>query len=280
MAQTHLSGNTVLHTIFSVLRTPQNFILSLQTVPLGKSGRWVIKIVWVIVLGFGLLKLYKRKAFSILNKDLFNTTLVIISFSLALYLIIIPSLILIYQDKYMIITYSLFILLFLAFFAFPPIKRDLIFSMISVYFISILIFKYKYPAKTYDFKSVASIINKVETKKEPILFFDKSILPPFQFYYEGTNPLLALPPLKYEKDYYEERTKDTSDLKREIQSVGIPSSSYLFITGSIEGFKYDPLMNKENVQEFLKNNYIISLDSSIKSKNSNNTIRIQRLNKR
>ena len=149
----------------------------------------------------------------------------------------------------------------------------------SIYFIVIIIIKYQYPEKTYDFKTVSNYIQKVELKKEPIVFYGKSILPPFQYYYKGSNQLFTLPPLVYDKDYYEERIKDTAEFNKEIKTIDSPTNSYLLITESITGFKYKPAMSKEMIQKSIKDRYTISLDTTIKSRNSDNFLRIERLEK-
>jgi len=142
-----------------------------------------------------------------------------------------------------------------------------------------MIIKYQYPEKTYDFKSVSNYIQKVELKKEPIVFYGKSILPPFQYYYKGSNELFTLPPLVYDKDYYEEKIKDTAELNKEMRTIDSPTNSYLLITESITGFKYEPAMSREMIQKSIKDRYTISLDTTIRSRNSDEFLRIERVEK-
>jgi len=161
-----------------------------------------------------------------------------------------------------------------------PLNRNLIFGLLSIYFISILIWKYQYPEKTYDFKSVATFLSKIQLDKEPILFYGKSILPPFEYYYSSKNKLYALPKLIYDKDYYEEKIKDTAEFNNEIMAIPSPTNSYLLVTESIVGFKYKQAMSREMIQNSIRNRYIISLDTIFNSKNSNNFLRLERLEKR
>ncbi|MEO7834860.1 MAG: hypothetical protein ABIR50_06040 [Ginsengibacter sp.] len=134
--------------------------------------------------------------------------------------------------------------------------------------------------KSYDFKKVSSYIKSIETEKEPILFYGKTILPPFEYYYYGTNKLYGLPAITYDKHYYEERIKDTTVFINSIDKILSSKNSFILVTESIDGFKYESKMTKEMIQKSLFNHFYITLDSSFKSPNSNNTLRVQKLEKK
>ena len=134
--------------------------------------------------------------------------------------------------------------------------------------------------KSYDFKKVSSYIKTIETEKEPILFYGKTILPPFEYYYNGSNKLYGLPAIIYDKNYYEERITDTAQFINSIDEIKSPKNSYILVTGSIDGFKYNSVMSKKTIQKSLHNHFYITLDSSFKSSNSDNTLRVQKLEKK
>ncbi|MEO8720411.1 MAG: hypothetical protein ABI372_04850 [Ginsengibacter sp.] len=277
MAQQHLNVNR--KHIFDVLRTPQDFIMSLSTLPLEQYVRWIIKIPFILLFIFAFFKLTRDKTSAIAYyKNSLKILLSIICICMVLFIILIPSLSLIFQEKYMLITFTLFILLFLLMDIFQ--LRNYIFGAISLYFISILIIKYQYPEKTYNFKVVSNYLEKVELPNEPILFYGKSILPPFQYYYSGNNKLFPLPPINYDKDYYEERITDTAGLNNQITSINSATNSYILVTESITGFKYIQTLTKQMIEKSLKDRYLISLDTTFKSRNSENFLRVQRLEKR
>ncbi len=277
MAQTHLDVNT--KHLFDVLRTPQDFILALTSPHFKQWIRWVIKIPFILFFLLAFYKLITSKTIQYsFYKNILKVILFLIIVCMLLYIVLVPSLSLIFQEKYMIITFSLFILLFSVF----KILRwkNAIYLGVSLYFIGLLTIIYKYPEKTYNFKDVSNYIQKVELNQEPILFYGKSILPPFQYYYKGKNPLFPLPPINYDKDYYEERITDTSDLKREIESINSKAHSFILVTESITGFKYKDSLSKEMIEKALKDSYHITVDTTIYSRNSDNFLRIQRLQKK
>ncbi len=276
MAQTHLDVNTKL--LFDVLRTPQDFIMALSMFTLNQAIRWIIKIPFILLFVFAFSKLIKTKNSSDSSyKEILKVIILLIAVCMILYLILVPSLSLIFQEKYMIITFSLFLLLFSLLKILP--WKNYIYPVISLYFIALMMVKYKYPEKTFNYEKVSEFIQKVELKNEPILFFGKSILPPFEYYYKGDNPLLTLPPLKYDKDYYEERIKDTTDLNTQIDSINTKTNSYLLVTESIVSFKYKQHLTREMIQKYIKDNFLVTLDSTFKSRNSNRFLRVQRLEK-
>ena len=277
MAQTHLDVNT--QHVFDVLRTPQDFILALAPFHFHQAVRWIIKIPFILLFVFAFFKLIRSKSSSTnYYKNVLKVILLILFVCMMLYIILVPSLSLIFQEKYMIMTFPLFILLFSVLEIFP--WKNFIYGAISLYFISLLIIRYQYPEKTYDFKTVSSYIKKIELKNEPILFYGKSIVPPFQYYYTGTNPLFPLPAINYDKDYYEERITDTTDLSKQIESIKSDTKSFILVTESINGFKYQQSLTKQMIQKSLKDSYHISLDTTIKSRNSDDFLRIQRLQKK
>jgi hypothetical protein len=137
--------------------------------------------------------------------------------------------------------------------------------------------KYRNPAKVYDYQSAADFVNKIEQKQEPVLFYSKSILPPFKYYYAGKNPLSGLPPLNYTKEYYEERITDIHSLEKEIRAVKSPTNSYLLVTGSLNGIKYEDGVTYDSIQRFLQQDYEITLDTTFRNKYTNDALRVQRL---
>ncbi len=277
MAQTHLNVNAI-H-VFDVMRTPQDFIISLGTLPLSQRLRWIIKIPFILIFVIAFLKLIRNNTLSeAFYKKVLKVILFMLSVCMVLYLILVPSLSLIFQEKYMIITFSLFMLLFSVLYIFE--WKDILFGAISLYFVCILAIKYQYPEKTYNFKAVSDYIEKVEIKNEPIIFYGKSIVPPFKYYYKGSNPLYPLPPISYDKDYYEERITDTSDLNKQIESINSGANSMILVTESITGFKYKKFLTKEMIQKSLRDRYFITLDSTFKSRNSDNFLRVQRIKKK
>ena len=279
VAENHLSSFSAFDSISRILKTPQDFILGLNTVPVNRVFRWLIKMVFLSVFLISFFKFYRENRnkhnlfIRITYLILFSGSIIFILFSIA-----VPSFSLIYQDKYFIVILPLFLFLFFIFSWLP--KKNIFFVILSLYYIFLISVNYRYPTKSYDFKKVSSYIKTIETEKEPILFYGKTILPPFEYYYNGTNKLYGLPAITYDKDYYEERIKDTGQFINSIEEIQSPTNSYVLITGSIVGFKYDSVMTKKIIQKSLHNHFYITLDSSFKSPNSDNTLRVQKIEKK
>lgn len=70
---------------------------------------------------------------------------------------------------------------------------------------------------------------------------------------------------------------DTLELKKAIEKINSPTKSYLLMTGDIEGFKYPINMNQQMIDECLKTNYNVTLDTSFLGEDKNHTLRIRRL---
>ena len=277
MARTHLQVNAA-H-IFDVLRTPQDFLLSLNTISLPQFARWLIKIPLLLLFLLAFFKLLNEKNnFTSSYLQLLKVVLLILFVCVLLYIILVPLLSLIFQEKYMIMTFSTFTLFYSLWEVLP--WKKIAYTLISVYFVCLLAIKYQYPEKTYNFNQVAHFIEKVELKNEPILFYGKSIVPPFEYYYKGANPLFPLPPINYDKNYYEERITDTTDLIKQIESINYPSNSFLLVTESITGFKYKQSLTKALIEKALYNRYNVIFDSTFYSRNSENYLHIQRLGRK
>lgn len=277
MAENHVSSFSAWNGISRIIKTPQDFILGLNTVPVNRAIRWVIKVIFLIIFLISFSKYFKENRNN-LTKRILYSTLFSIAIIFILFFIAVPSFSLIYQDKYLIIVLPLLLFLFFIFNWLPG--KNIFFIILSLYYIFLIVVTYRYPMKSYDFKKVSSYLKSIETKKEPILFYGKTILPPFEYYYTGQNKLYGLPAISYDKDYYEERITDTTQLINSIDSIFSPTNSYILITGSIVGFKYDSAMSKETIQKSLRNHFNISLDSSFQSLNSDNTLRVQKLEKK
>ena len=279
MGQTYLPGNSYKEKILEIIRTPQDFLLALQAVKMKQYVRWIIKIPFIAIFLIILWNIFKeRKTLDTSFEKTIKILIIVTGGFSILFISVIAIFKLYYQEKYFLIAFPLFLLLFIILLLSP--HRSIIFSIISTYFISLLFIKYRFPEKTYNFERVSNFIEKISLRKEPVIFFGKSILPPFQYYYKGSNPLYTLPPLVYDKDYYDERIHDTAELNKEIKRIATPTGSYILVTESISGFKYQQAMSRAMIQKSIRDRYIISVDTIFNSRNSDYFLRIERLEKR
>lgn len=261
-----------------VWHSVQNLMLALQIVPFDLGIRIGIRISFILISMYAYFKVYKKQI--IANDPYFkkiNIILLSVSVIIFLYNGFVAITGIFFQDKYMAIVFPLFILVFTLFKGFSSIGRKLVYSIIAIYYILLLISNYKHPIKFYDFKSAGKFVKSIERSKEPVLFYSKSLLPPFTYYYSGSNILVPLPALKFDYTYYEENITDTVELKKAIEKINPPTKSYILITGSIKGFKYTFNMNQQMIDECLKGNYKVTLDTSFLGATINHTLRVRRL---
>ncbi len=265
--------------ILALAFIPQDFLLAFNFFSGGPMLRWIIKIPFGILLLYGFYKILERKTITFKNETpLLVKTLVFVLITLILqFIIVFISLKLFYQNKYLTVCFPVTVLLFCVFYAFSNNIKNVIFTLVSIFFVSLMVVQYQYSTKTYDFKTLSEFIDKNAKENEPILFFGKSIIPPFEYYYKNTNPIFGLPPLHYDKNYYYDEIRDTTEFKNAIRNTPISSKTFLLVLGSIRGYKYQDQLSPENIQNVLRSNYSLILDTLIKSKNSDNTLRIQRL---
>ncbi len=278
MLQSHRTEYSTIKRISAVLHSPQELLLATPLVPnhFGmKSGSSLLFILFMIYAYF---KVYKKQAIApnfYLEK--INFILLTVCGLVLLYCALIGTTGLIFLTRYMAVIFPLFILMFTLFKTNPFFNSNLIYASISVFYISLLILHYKNPVKNYDFISAGKYLEKIEHSREPVLFYSKGLLPPFTYYYAGPNILIPLPALKFDHTYYEENINDTSELKKAIAKINSPSKSYIIMTDNSESYKYNFNMNQDIINECLKANYKITLDTSILGENKNHTLRIRRL---
>jgi hypothetical protein len=278
MLQSHKVEYSTINRISAVLHSPQDLMLALQMVPFNLGIRLGIRIIFILITIYAYFKVYKKQP--IVSDSYFgkiNVILLSVSVLIFLYSVLIAITGIFFQFRYMAIVFPLFILVFTLFKVYSSINRNLIYAIISIYYISLLILNYKHPIKHYDFKTVGKFVNKIEHSKEPVLFYGKALLPPFTYYYTGPNLLVPLPALKFDHNYYEENINDTLELKKAIEKINSPTKSYILMTANFEGNKYTINMNQQMIDECLKTNYNVTLDTSFLGKDKNLTLRIRRL---
>lgn len=272
---------SIISRLSAVLHTPQDYMLALNIVPFGLSIRWIIKITFVVLLVYAYFKLFRNfKAQSNTHLEKINLILISIAVLIILYSAVVAITGMRYNNKYLAIAFPLFMLLFSIFKIHSSLYRKLIFGIISVYFALVLVLNYKYPIKYYDFKSVAKYIIKIQRPNEPILFFSKVLMPPFSYYYYGHNPLVPLPALTYDNNYYQQNINDTSELRKSIEKIITASKSYILITDTLYRSFYDLKMNKKMVDICLNAHYKITLDTNNFGQNNYENLRIRRLEKK
>ncbi len=271
---------TTFERIMVVLRTPQNFVLSLQLVPLDRWVRWVIKIFFILSILFAYYKLYRSNQLK--NKVFFEK----INFILTVLLITIVFFItatglsgILYLTKYMTIAFPLFILLFSLYKIYDPLKRQIIYTIISIYYVLLLIFFYNDPIKGTDYKLITKYVATIEHKNEPILFYNNALGLTFRYYYTGLNSLNPLPHAVQFDTSFMKSLKDTFELKQSIDKIKHISNSFLFVSDPVES-PYVQELSRKDVDLYLNNNYNVTFDTLFYGRSKNFPLRIRRIEKK
>ena len=271
---------TTIERINIVLHTPQDFMLALQLVPFERWIKWGIKISFFIAILIAYYKLLKnRNSSNYAFQKIINNILIALIILVVLFCVMAAITGILYSNKYMAIAFPFFILLFLLLKTFSPINRNLIYSIISIYFILLLMSFYRYPVKGYNYKEIGKYVRSIERKNEPILFYSNALSLTFRYYYSGHNPIEPLPhEVKFDSSFMES-LKDTFELKQSINKIKTSSNSYLFISDLTES-QYVVELSRGAVDSFLNNNYNITLDTILYGRTKNFPLRIRRIEKR
>ena len=262
---------------FTILSSPESFIYGLDAIPDDRGVRWGIRIIFFLFIAYTYFKLYKK------NKTLNNAYLERINVTLIAiiaFIILLSSLItltgIIYEVRYMTVIFPLFILLFSLFKIHSSLSRSLIYCTVSIYFIILAMSNYKYPAMTYDYRSMANYVNRVEQYQEPILVYDNTFSLPFTLYYNGDNPIVPLPHgITFDKNFIV-NVKDTFELKKIVGKLKTPTESFLLIS-NYTTTDYLLKANRKMIDDYLSIHFETSLDTFFFDKNKFRYLRIRRL---
>lgn len=277
MHQQSAGTDVVLKNIFTLLYTPQDFLLALQIIPVDRWLRWLIKIIILFLLLLGYYKLFKNcrltkgKTFERLNILLFTVLALII-----LYCVIILFTHIEYSAKYFAIALPIILLVYLVFYQYKPELRNIFFSTCALYFAFLLLLFYRVPIKNYDYKSIVNYVTEIENPGEPLVFYNSFIVLPFETYYKGKNNLVSIPgPITFDSNYVA-NLKDTSLLIAKLRGDLKESSSFLFISNDMDQVILNRNMNRPMLDSFLNSHYKIILDTLVHGRSKDRYLRIRR----
>jgi 4-amino-4-deoxy-L-arabinose transferase-like glycosyltransferase len=264
--------------MIGVFHTPQNLMLNLDMLPFGRYVRWAVIAIFVLVLGFAYLKLYKN------NKDGNKTYLNKINSILISGILLVLCIALLfaktgidYNDRYLTIGFPLLVLLWLMLNVYEQLKRVLLFSLFTAYYILLLFFNYKYPVNDFDSRALAAYITRIEKQDEPVLFYPKVLALPFKYYYNGKNVIAPLPDRIRLDSTYLAKIEDTIQLKQAIERAGNSSGSYLLITNRNDA-RFENEADIKVLNAYLSVHYTITTDTLFSGKY--NPLRVRRMNKK
>lgn len=276
--ETHINNGFTFNTITSILHTPQDFLLAINLIP----NTWInrtVRLLFFIPAIYAYAKLFSK--YSIKNNlylKKYNKVIIAISILIPLFIIAFLVTRVNYIDNYLVVVFPLFIMLFSIYQNFSKVISRILYACLIMYYVALLFFFYRHPVIRYDFKSLASYINHIEGKDEPLIFYRPAVALPFAYYYHGKNPIYPIPhEVKFDTSYLL-NIKDSVALKQSIDGIKTSSNSYLLISDTTiyEG-KLD--MNRKMVDNYLSDHYIISLDTLFYGWSKSSPLRIRRFEK-
>jgi hypothetical protein len=267
--------------LLDVLKSIPKLILGLNIILVGNGVKIIIILFSLAFVIFSYITLYKRNKISIDNYfERINFILISIFILILLFTLSFASSGFLYADRYMTICFPLFILLYTMIKVHSYIFTRFIYSLITIYFITLHIFFYSHPVKELDYKSFADVITRIERPNEPILFYRNGISLPFKYSYQGTNSLVPLPNKVTFDNNYLTNIKDTLELKYSIDRISNKSTSYLLITDDLTNYLGHINMNRLMVDNYFNLHYIITKDTLFYNKKGDAFLRIRRLENR
>ena len=267
--------------ILSLLQSTQNLLFALQLIPFERWLKWAIKIPFIVLLVYAYYKLYRRNKnindpyFTNLNRLLVMIIVFVILLSCFFGITRVD-----YQYRYLTILMPLCALLLSVFNSYDFFKRQLIYGVISLFYVALLVSNYRQPLKEYDYELIAKYVEKLEQKKEPVLFYHSSISLCFNYYYTGNSTLVPIPhEVRFDSTTYTSDIKDTVELRQSIEGVNTPSGSYLLVSDLTEHQSIgNP--NQKMVNDYLAAHYNITLDTLYFGRSKHYSFRIRRLEKK
>lgn len=273
--------NNLYARINPILDTPFQYLANIIEIKY-KFGRWFLRLIVVILFLNSFYRLYNKHK---INEQQDLKKIIEILVPLMVLLLIFSAIFLttnlVYSDRYLTITYPFFCLLYSLFCIYHKKISVIIYMSYAAFFIILLINNYSTTfIKVADSKSVANYSMQIEHPEEPILFRDKSLIFAFKQYYKGDNLLISLPEFTCDYNYYNTEVSDTTELKGLIENHTNGKESFLLVNGHDHGFIYKKKLDNKTMDHFLKNNYLISLDTIFNGRFDFDFLRVRRLLKK
>ncbi len=271
----HLNFYKLIH----VIRSPQNLTLGTNYVPAAWANR-LIRLTFIFIFIMAYYKFIRAKSADIVSsKKKFNLVILSLLILLTLFCVAVFLTDIVYDFKYMVVTFPLFVMLCTIFKIFSPPVRNLVFGGISLYFSTILVLFYRHPVNTYDFVSLAKYVEKIERPGEPILMYRSNLALPFQYYYNGKNSIVPLPaPVNFSSDYLT-NIKDTNEFKQLLNQIKPVPHSYILISDTTK-FETTLNMNRKMINNYIYKNFNVNIDTFFKGWAKIKTLRLMSFEKK
>lgn len=268
--------------INSAFSSSLEFFVTYTSLRAERLGYWILRIAFIVLYILTFRKFYnkcKSEKYQDL-KSLVNIAFLTL-FLLATFIIIYSQTSLILEIRYLSIIFPFHIMLLLVFGIYEKKVKHIFYCSYAAFFLIIVVKNYHPPyLKAHDFKSISSYVQKNQTGNEPILFHGKHIIIGFSQYYKNDNPLISLPEIQFNHNFYSDNLRDTSELNQLINNIDTDSESFLIITGDINEYFFKKELTNKMIDTYLNNNYTISKDTTFEGNYEQTFMRLRRITKR
>lgn len=280
MVQSQKQAISVLGRMNLVLHSPQNLMLSLETLLI---ARWLRVALLVLC---GAMFVYSYFSASRHNTSSAPDYFPVANFSIltaAAIVAVLAAFIAVtgidHQDRYFTIALPLFVLSFALIGIHGIFMGRAMFAVFVLYYGFLFLYHYKDPVKQYDYKQIAGYVQQTAKPKEPLLFYHGTLALPFKYYYKGENPFYSLPHDVRMDTSYMINIADTAQLKQAMDAIKENAPSYLLISDlNMAKYKDDP--NRKMVNDYFAGHYNITLDTLYYGASKTRSLRIRRLEKK
>ncbi len=284
MVQSQIQEISVMGRVSLVFHSPQNLILSLESL---QVERWLRLSLLVLCAGLFLFSFYIAYR---QNKNSAENYFPVIKLSIVAAGVIVAALACFigvtgidHHDRYFTIALPLFLLSFGLIGIHGVFTGRIMFAAFVLFYSTLFIYHYKDPVKQFDYKKIAGFVEEKSRPGEPLLFYHGTLALPFKYYYTGKNQFYSLPHQVYMDTSYMVNVKDTVELKQSLSAIKCDvicnPPSYLLISDlNLEQYKDDP--NRKMVNDYLSLHYNITFDTLYFGNSKTRSLRIRRLEKK
>jgi uncharacterized membrane protein len=285
LVQTFKTQFTFSDRIITVWSSVKNVLLGFHLLSINRGWRMLLLAVFAALFALAFFKNYKAKK---QQAAVGESNVFLFALALAVMLVIISLFTAVMEidhiDRYLTIAFPLCTLLFVSFNKINVIKPVYCFAAVLLYFTVVNTAAYIKPlaVKKYDYKAMADYLTHISKPGEPLLFYRGGIALSFQYYYNGSNPVVPLPhPTKFnstETDYAA-TIKDTAAFSTLLANIKAPQKTYLVVTNLNEPI-YTGHPEKKLVDDYMKLNCHVTLDTLFYGNSKESALRIRRIEKK
>lgn len=244
---------------------------------LGKILRWTLRLIFVVLFGFSLIKSNIQNKNHIVIR--LNYILIISLFLSFVFIILYGATSLIFRRHYLTLAFPFYTIL-LFHFGISLRKPNRLYALYFAYLFFSTVYQYKSPyLKSFNY-NLTNYIYEIQSSKEPILVQDRTFAIGFAYYYKGKNHIIPIPELRFDYNFYNDEVKDTTELNQLFEILVNDNKHFLFVTGYDKGFNNNQKIANDMIDTYLENKYYVLMDTTFNGYYEQDYLRLRRLEKK